>query len=168
MREAETELGIAFPEEYREHLLRVSAGGEVRRLYRSTAGWGRQDDSDTNHGLLTTPFPHPDSYRAHSDDLDAREPREEDFPDYAAHQEAWRIWDAECGVFEEHRTAGAVFVQENGCGFSTLLVVTGPYRGTMWFDARATCDRILPLRLDGQAVTFADWLGRNSTDLLEW
>ncbi|GGQ42291.1 hypothetical protein GCM10010215_77270 [Streptomyces virginiae] len=40
--------------------------------------------------------------------------------------------------------AGAVYIQEDGCGFSTLLVVTGPHRGQMWFDGRATCDQILP------------------------
>ncbi|GAA2468057.1 hypothetical protein [Streptomyces macrosporus] len=61
-----------------------------------------------------------------------------------------------------------MFLQENGCGFSTLLVVTGPYRGTMWFDARATCERILPLRLNGRMVSFGDWLGRRWTDLVPW
>jgi hypothetical protein len=71
-------------------------------------------------------------------------------------------------VFQERKTSGAVFIQDNGCGFSTLLVVASPHRGTIWFDGRATCDQILPLNLDGRPVSFTDWLGRSSMDLLDW
>ncbi|WP_235033034.1 SMI1/KNR4 family protein [Streptomyces sp. WAC05374] len=166
--EAEAELGIAFPQAYREYLLRPSAGGAVNRLRRTAAGWGWHGDSSTNYDLLTLAFPHPDSYRADEEELDAREPLEDDYPDRDAYQEAWNQWDAEYEVFQERKTSGAVFIQENGCGFSTLLVVTGPHRGTMWFDGRATCDRILPLNLNGRPVSFTDWLGRNSMDLLDW
>lgn len=48
------------------------------------------------------------------------------------------------------------------------LIVTGPHRGTMWFDTWATCNQVLPLNLDRRAVSFADWLGRRSIDLLGW
>ncbi|WP_328719807.1 SMI1/KNR4 family protein [Streptomyces sp. NBC_00247] len=168
VRAAEAELGITFPEGYREYLLRRSAGGRVKRLLHTPEGWRWEEDWRTNHALLSTPFPHPDSYRAREDELDAREPRPEDFPDPGAHRAAWARWDAEYEVFQEHKTAGAVFIQDNGCGFSTLLVVTGPHRGTLWFDGRATCDRILPLDLDGGPVLFPEWLDRNSMDLLGW
>ncbi|MFD5520684.1 SMI1/KNR4 family protein [Streptomyces sp. NPDC127066] len=168
IREAEAELGIAFPEQYREYLLRQSAGGTVNRLCRSSAGWGWHGDSSTNYGLLTTDFPHPDSYRADEDELDAREPSAQDFPDQNAYRAAWEQWDAEYEVFQERKTSGAVFIQENGCGFSTLLVVTGPHRGSLWFDGRATCDLILPLNLDGRPVSFTDWLARRSMDLVCW
>jgi hypothetical protein len=100
--------------------------------------------------------------------LDAREPLEGNFPDHDAYQQAWEQWDAEYEVFQERKTSGAVFIQDNGCGFSTLLVVAGPHRGTIWFDGRATCDQILPLNLDGRPVSFTDWVGRSSTDLLDW
>ncbi|MFF4835493.1 SMI1/KNR4 family protein [Streptomyces sp. NPDC001315] len=168
VRAAEAGLGITFPDEYRDYLLRQSAGGAVRRLRPSAAGWGWHGDSSTNYDLLTTAFPHPDSYRGYEEELDDREPLEENFPDLDTYQAAWKSWDAEYEVLQERKTSGAVFIQENGCGFSTLLIVTGPHRGTMWFDARATCDRILPLNLDGRAVSFADWLGRRSMDLLCW
>ncbi|MEV5506182.1 SMI1/KNR4 family protein [Streptomyces orinoci] len=166
IREAEAELGITFPDQYREYLLRQSAGGTVNRLRRTAAGWGWCGDTTTNYALLTSAFPDPDSYRAYEEELDAREPLKENFPDHDTYQEAWKQWDAEYEVFQERRTSGAVFIQENGCGFSTLLIVTGPHRGTMWFDGRATCDRILPLNLGGQPVSFGDWLGRSSMDLL--
>ncbi|MFI6122670.1 SMI1/KNR4 family protein [Streptomyces sp. NPDC051064] len=166
--EAEAELGIAFPDQYRAYLLRQDAGGAVNRLRRSPAGWGWQGDSDTNYDLLTTAFPHPDSYGAYEDELDAREPVAEDFPDHNAYQAACEQWDAEYEVFQERKTSGAVFIQDNGCGFSTLLVVTGPHRGSLWFDGRATCDQILPLNLGGQPVSFTDWLARRSMDLVGW
>ncbi|MET9566269.1 SMI1/KNR4 family protein [Streptomyces tauricus] len=168
IREAETELGIAFPDQYREYLLRQSAGGAVNRLCRSAAGWGWQGDSSTNYGLLTADFPHPDSYRVYEEELDAREPLTQDFPDRNAYQAAWEQWDAEYGVFQERKTSGAVFIQDNGCGFSTLLVVTGPYRGSLWFDGRATCGQILSLNVCGQPVSFMDWLAHRSMDLVGW
>lgn len=61
-------------------------------------------------------------------------------------------------------------VQEHGCGFSTLLAVTGPLAGTVWWDGRATCDRIVPLSLDhlggARPVRFAEWLRHGSWALL--
>jgi hypothetical protein len=161
VREAEADLGITFPAEYRDYLLRVSAGHRINRLSRGADGWRWHGDRDTNYDLLTEPFPHPDSYADYDDELDDREPSRED-------AEAWQAWDDECGVLQERKTAGAVYIQENGCGFHTLLVVTGPHRGEMWFDARATCDLILPMRLHDRPVTFADWLGRSSMDLVQW
>ncbi|WP_432248678.1 SMI1/KNR4 family protein [Streptomyces sanyensis] len=165
VREAEGELGITFPVEYREHLLRHGNGngcghGGFRQLWRGPRGWGWYDDSDTNYGLLAEPFPHPDTYRAHDDDLAAREPSRED-------ADAWEAWDCEAGVLEELKTAGAVYIRPGGCGFSTLLVVTGPHRGEMWFDGRATCDRILPLTWAGRPVSFATWVARD-TGMTPW
>ncbi|MER5281100.1 SMI1/KNR4 family protein [Streptomyces sp. NPDC002809] len=166
--EAEAELGIVFPDQYRAYLLRGGAGDGVNRLRRSAAGWGWHGDSDTNYDLLTTAFPHPDSYGADEEELNAREPLTGDFPDENAYRAAWRQWDAEYEVFQERKTSGAVFVQDNGCGFATLLVVTGALRGSLWFDGRATCDRIIPLHLAGRPVSFEEWLGRVSMALVGW
>ncbi|MFD9034772.1 SMI1/KNR4 family protein [Streptomyces sp. NPDC059567] len=161
VREAEEELGITFPAEYRNHLLRESAGGRVNRLHRGAQGWVWHGDSRTNYDLLTTEFPHPESYRAYEDELDEREPLREHFADDGTFQRAWDDWDAEYEVHQERKTAGAVFIREHSCGFHALLVVTGPQRGTMWFDSRATCDQILPLTLHGRPVSFADWAGQD-------
>ncbi|MFE4454785.1 SMI1/KNR4 family protein [Streptomyces sp. NPDC056796] len=166
--EAEAALGIAFPDQYRQYLLRQEVRGTVNHLCRSAAGWGWHGDTHTNYGLLATAFPHPDSYRAHEDDLDAREPLPDHFPDHSGYRAAYEQWDAEYAVLQERKTSGAVFLQDNGCGFSTLLVVTGPHSGSLWFDSRATCDQILPLHLDGEPVSFTDWLVRRSTDLVGW
>lgn len=92
----------------------------------------------------------------------------EDFEDHNAHGAAWEQWDAGYEVFKELKTSSAVFIQDNSCGFSTLLVVTGPLEGSLWFDGRATCEQILPLNLHGQPVSFTDWLAHRSMGLVCW
>jgi hypothetical protein len=168
--EAEQELGVAFPDEYREHLVQVSSGGAVHRLRRDEEGWWWAGNDRWRRRLLRTPFPHPDSYAEADAELDAREPQRTRFPDEQTYQAARQAWDDECEAFEDRRTAGAVIAQEHGCGFATLLVVTGPLAGTMWWDGRATCDRILPLSLDHshdpRPVTFGQWLQHGSWNLL--
>jgi hypothetical protein len=167
--EAERELGISFPQEYRDYLIRVSAGGAVARLEKSEHGWWWVGNPRSRRGLLAVPFPEPDSYVEAGEALDAREPRAADFADDALYQAAWRAWDAEYEVFQDHKTAGAIIAQDNGCGFATLLVVTGPLAGTLWWDGRASCDLIVPLSLDhlrGRPVILGEWLRRGSWNLL--
>ncbi|MEV7726509.1 SMI1/KNR4 family protein [Streptomyces sp. NPDC087917] len=167
---AERELGVSFPAEYRAHLLAGSPGRAVFRPYRSAAGWTWGGALPTRIDLLAEPFPHPDSYAEADLALDAREPRPGDFAEGQAHLAAWRAWDLECEEWEGRKTAGAVVLEEHGCGFATLLAVTGPLAGTVWWDGRATCDRIVPLSTDhlGGAgpVTFGAWVGPGSWELL--
>ncbi|MFB6814413.1 SMI1/KNR4 family protein [Streptomyces sp. NPDC056347] len=168
--EAEAELRVALPPAYRRYLTEVSAGGAVSRLAKTERGWWWAGNDEGHRGLLSVPFPHPDSYAEADAGFDRREPRAEDHPDAAAFSRAMAVWNAERDEFEDRKTAGAVVAQEHGCGFATLLAITGPLAGTMWWDGRATCDLILPLSLDhtggARPVTFAEWLGRSSWDLL--
>ncbi|MFD0271588.1 SMI1/KNR4 family protein [Streptomyces sp. NPDC127106] len=171
--EAERELGVSFPAEYRAYLVGVSAGGDVARLERGERGWWWADNDQTRPDLLPLPFPHPDAYAAAEAELDAREPQWEDFLDGPSAAVAWQAWDAEYEEFQDRKTAGAVVLQEHGCGFATLLALSGPLAGTVWWDGRATHDLIVPLSLDhaagGRPVTFAEWLERDSWDLLpDW
>jgi hypothetical protein len=59
---AERDLGVTFPREYREYLLRVSAGGRLARLERSESGWWWAGNGVHTRARLAEPFPHPDSY----------------------------------------------------------------------------------------------------------
>jgi hypothetical protein len=151
--EAERELGVSFPDEYRVYLREVSAGGALFRLERTGRGWwwaGNDVRAD--------------------DELMAREPQPEAFEDDAAYREAWCAWDDEAGRFEDLKTAGAVVIQEYGCGFSTLLALTGSLAGTVWWDGRATCGLIVPLSLDhvggARPIRFGRWLDYGSWALL--
>ncbi|PPS90866.1 SMI1/KNR4 family protein [Streptomyces sp. MH60] len=168
--EAERELGVSFPEEYRVYLREVSAGGALFRLERTGRGWWWAGNDEGRRDLLATSFPHPDSYVGADDELMAREPQPEAFGDDAAYLEARCAWDDEADRSEELKTAGAVVIQEHGCGFSTLLALTGFLAGTVWWDGRATCDLIVPLSLDhvggAQPVQFGQWLDYGSWALL--
>ncbi|GHA21803.1 hypothetical protein GCM10010329_51370 [Streptomyces spiroverticillatus] len=161
---AERELGVTFPASYRTYLQQPEPPKPVFLPRRGERGWDWGTSHATPPELLRVPFPHPDSYVAEDDALDAREPDRQTDP------EAWQVWDDECGVLEDRKTAGTVLLQEHGCGFATLLAVTGPLAGTVWWDGRATCGLILPLSLDhggdARPVTFEEWLDHDSWDLL--
>lgn len=167
---AERDLGVTLPAEYREYLLRVSARGRLARLERSAAGWWWAGNDASRRALLAQPFPHPDSYLDADQALDAREPGRAGFKDQESFDAAWRAWDAQCAQAEEHKTAGAIEIEDNGCGFATLLVITGPLAGTVWWDGRATCDQIVPLSLDHVVDTrparLGEWLLYGSWNLL--
>ncbi|MFD8685733.1 SMI1/KNR4 family protein [Streptomyces sp. NPDC059651] len=168
--EAERELGVSFPDEYRVYLREVSAGGALFRLERTGRGWWWAGNDEEQRELLATPFPHPDSYAEADDELTAREPQPEAFEDDAAYREARRVWVEEADRFEDLKTAGAVVIQEHGCGFSTLLALTGSLAGTVWWDGRATCGLFVPLSLDhvdgARPVRFGQWLDYGSWALL--
>ncbi|MEH0549106.1 SMI1/KNR4 family protein [Streptomyces sp. B21-105] len=77
--EAERDLGVSFPEEYRTYLREVSAGGALFRLERMGRGWWWADNEKWRRELLAVPFPHPDSYAESDDELMGREPQAESF-----------------------------------------------------------------------------------------
>ncbi|MGV9311318.1 SMI1/KNR4 family protein [Streptomyces sp. NPDC003691] len=165
IRRAEAELTVEFPPEYRAYLLDPSTGDAVNPLSPTADGWRWATTCGIEYDLLAEDFPHPDSYAAADDALGEREPRQDDFPHPAAFDEVYRVWEDEVEEFERRKKAGAVVIRDGGCGFSTLLAVTGPLKGTVWFDGRATCDLILPLRCGDRPGTFGEWLtGETPTD----
>ncbi|MCF3120304.1 hypothetical protein IPZ68_11405 [Streptomyces arenae] len=72
--------------------------------------------------------------------------------DYAA-------WDRRDDELLEALTDGALCMSDQGCGYYTLMALTGPERGTMWHDARAAAEGVIPFAfLNSTArVTFAQW-----------
>ncbi|MGA5823315.1 SMI1/KNR4 family protein [Kitasatospora sp. NPDC094028] len=157
--EAERQFGITFPADYREFLLRVSAGGRwPRELRRGPDGWHWAGDADTQLARLAVPFPDHDTALAASDAAWERTVREEDHPDPADFEAARAARDEAVEAAERDRVTGAVFLAGHGHNFSTLLVVSGPDRGSMWFDGRPTCDRLNPLLTDaGRPASFGEW-----------
>ncbi len=158
VRQAEEQFGVAFPDDYRRYLLHVSAGGRVRTLSFDGSGWGWDGARHGEHANLHLPFPDHDTALAASEDLWETEPKREDYASAAAYQADHDAWQEAADAAEDARTHGAVLLCDDGCGFSTLLVVSGPMRGTMWFDGRATCDRLNPLLNDARRpASFAEW-----------
>jgi hypothetical protein len=158
VRQAEEQFGVVFPDDYRQYLLRVSAGGRVRTLRVDQNGWRWDGDQPADRANLHVPFPDHDAALAASEDMWLTEPQEGDYASAAAYRAAHDAWRETADAAEDARTSGAVPLCDDGCGFYTLLVVSGPMRGAMWFDGRATCDRLNPLlNDDGQPATFAEW-----------
>ncbi|MEU8625611.1 SMI1/KNR4 family protein [Streptomyces sp. NPDC048669] len=158
VRQAEEQFGVVFPDDYRQYLLRVSAGGRVRTLQVDQRGWRWDGDQPADRANLRVPFPDHDTALAASEDLWPAEPQEGDYASAAAYRADHDAWLETADAAEDARTSGAVPLCDDGCGFYTLLVVSGPMRGAMWFDGRATCDRLNPLlNDDGQPATFSEW-----------
>ncbi|MEV4251535.1 SMI1/KNR4 family protein [Spirillospora sp. NPDC049652] len=160
--EAERDLGIGFPAEYRDYLLNVSAGGVVERLHRTADGWGWQHQ-DVWGEQLQTPFPHPDSWSEYADDLGVRYPERADFADEEAFATAVEPWAREFRDLEWRQVAGTFIARSHGCTFNTRMVVSGPLAGTMWWEDLGCCGVIVPLSLDHtvaapQPMTFNEWL----------
>ncbi|WP_186768107.1 SMI1/KNR4 family protein [Streptomyces qinzhouensis] len=162
LREAEADLGIALPEEYRAYLLDPPADGLLNPLSRTADGWRWATTYDIAYDLLATDFPHPDSYRAAGDSPENREPRQDDFPHDAAFDKAWTAWNAEEEEWQRRKNAGAIVLRDAGSGLPALLAVTGPLKGTVWFDGRANGGPILPLRRSGLPGTFGEWLAEGT------
>lgn len=158
VRQAEGQFGVDFPEDYRQYLLCVSAGGRVRSLRFDGSRWDWEGARSAEHAKLHVPFPDQEVASAAIDLAWERQPKRADFASEADFQASHQLWQEAAYGLQADQTTGAVFLTDDGCGFSTLLVVSGPMRGTMWFDGRATCDRVSPLPNDDrQPATFAEW-----------
>lgn len=178
--ELEAQIGVRLPEDYRQFLLTVGAGGAgpaygVLPLRRTGAGWRWEGDGAELVDLsrLAEPFPvqGPDAAAVqalldeHPEALLDERPEEEDFdgPDgledldalMEARDERWTelMWNPD-------RTVGAVVLCHLGCAQREWLVLSGPERGHIWADHRADEDGTdLVPRLDasGEPPTFARW-----------
>ncbi|ARF52922.1 hypothetical protein B1H19_00760 [Streptomyces gilvosporeus] len=156
LRAVERWLGTELPEEYRTFLLQVGAGG-----------------AGPDYGLFPMQPPGPDTPPATGHcalpfrpeltaELDAHEwaePRRADFPDDDAFAAAFASWDARHGELYEALSEGTLCISSQGCAYYTLLVATGPQRGTIWEDVRTVGEGVVPVELRGKPghVSFAEW-----------
>ncbi|MFF7452972.1 SMI1/KNR4 family protein [Kitasatospora sp. NPDC008115] len=159
VRDAEAQFGVVFPDDYRQYLLRVSAGGgRMRTLRFDGSRWDWNGALPSAHTRMHVDFPDHDTAQAASDEVWDRQPQPGDYASDAAYQADHFVWREAADASEEDRATGVVCLTDDGCGFQTLLVVSGPMRGAMWFDGRAVTESLNPLlNDDGQAATFAEW-----------
>lgn len=87
--------------------------------------------------------------------LDEQQPKAEAFTSHEAFRHAFTAWDTRYGELCDAQEAGVVFLNQQGCGYSSLLVMTGPHAGTIWDDVRPADGGIVPTGLD-----FAQWYRR--------
>ncbi|MEU1019468.1 SMI1/KNR4 family protein [Streptomyces sp. NPDC005898] len=170
--------GVTFPAEYRAFLLEVGAGGAgpdyglfpVRPV---------EPDAPVEPGTPAGPGTHPERDAPPASDHSALLFRPERTRELAAHQEAQPLradygdtaadeerfrrdlhaWDTREDELLDALSEGTLCVSSQGCGYYTLLALTGPARGTMWHDARAAAEGLLPVEIIGGPgrLTFAPW-----------
>ncbi|MFD7442993.1 SMI1/KNR4 family protein [Streptomyces sp. NPDC059909] len=169
VRALETELGTELPAEYRSFLLTVGAGGAGPDYGLTTplcedGRWAWRGVGLAYEGMSTAvsdagmPFA-PDEVQRLLDAYDDEEPEPDDYPDQEEFRRAHRAWDDRYEELYDAQTAGSVFIGEQGCGYYSLLVITGEHRGTVWDDVRA-CDGGIVPKGGSFAAWYLTWLAR--------
>lgn len=151
---AERQFGVTLPNGYRQFLLHVDSGGagpvDMRRLALGDAGWGWENDPETDLTALFEPFPDQHVYIEEYADFYTKQP-----PSTPENRIDWYAREKE---LLRRQTSGAVYLGDEGHGLSVLLVISGPERGNVWFDRRNTSDEIIALRRrDGAPASFTDF-----------
>ncbi|MEU2832370.1 SMI1/KNR4 family protein [Streptomyces lavendulae] len=165
--ELEAQVGVRLPEDYRDFLTCVGAGGAgpayglfpVRRV-QGRWRWEGDGADLADLSMLAQPFPDhgPDPELLGA--LLAERPEEEDFEEIEDFDDAIEAWDErwDAVMFAPERTAGAIVISHLGCALREWLIVSGTHRGTIWSDCRADDADLVPLLDDGgRPVTFARW-----------
>ena len=156
----EREHRVQLPTEYRDFLLHCGNGGAgpyyglfPLGLF-DGAGKGLEPwrEGDGFAGVLSLPFPHlafwnlPDARLAIPADLSGDDA-----------EDAWHeALDAE--YWAPDLTNGAFPICHQGCAYRNLLVVSGPERGHIWLDGRASDEGIAPVTgPNGTRMSFSSW-----------
>ncbi|MFG2116949.1 hypothetical protein ACGFRB_30645 [Streptomyces sp. NPDC048718] len=98
------------------------------------------------------------------DTLDTEEPDRDAFADDESFRRVYAPWEARYDELYDAQEAGAVFLSDQGCGFTTLLVMTGPHQGAVWQDLRPMDEGIKPTG-HGFARWYRNWLERTEQQL---
>ncbi|MBZ4318230.1 SMI1/KNR4 family protein [Streptomyces huiliensis] len=155
---AEERLNVALPADYRSFLLEVAASGAgpeygVMPLSPLLTGPRAGETS----GVTSRPF-RPGAVQELLDEHEENEPRRAAYPDDETYARDRAAWDARWDALDAELTWGTLRLGHQGCGYYSLLVVTGEERGLMWEDVRAVGEGLVPLQRRGaERLTFAEW-----------
>ncbi|MCX4779850.1 SMI1/KNR4 family protein [Streptomyces sp. NBC_01264] len=174
LRALEADLGVGLPEQYRSFLLRVGSGGAgphygLMTPVLSDGAWQwlgiglRYAAQSTTAEFAGRPFV-AEALRQELAVLETREPVKEAFEADDAFRLAYAAWDARYEELHDAQEAGAVFLSEQGCGYTSLMVMTGPHRGAIWEDLRPMDRGIEPTGQDF-AHWYRSWLERTERRL---
>ncbi|MEV5977913.1 SMI1/KNR4 family protein [Streptomyces sp. NPDC052114] len=148
--------GVTFPAEYRGFLLEVGAGGAGPDY-----GLFPVDPDDSGPAAPEGTFR--PGRTAEWEEHRSAEPRRAAYGDTAEEEARFRAeytaWDRRDDELLDALTEGARYMTDQGCGYYTLMALTGPERGTMWNDARAAAEGVIPFAFlnSTERVTFAQW-----------
>ncbi|MFF9321615.1 SMI1/KNR4 family protein [Streptomyces sp. NPDC014735] len=170
----EADLGVGLPAQYRRFLLHVGGGGAGPDYGRMTPTLGDRGWQWRGIGLAFPAQPttaefagRPFVAEALGSELAALEAQEPGKDAFAADEEfrrAYAAWDAHYEELYDAQEAGAVFLSEQGCGYASLMVMTGPHRGVIWEDLRPMDRGIEPTGHDF-TYWYRSWLERTEQRL---
>ncbi|WP_406114444.1 SMI1/KNR4 family protein [Streptomyces sp. NBC_01014] len=170
----EADLGVGLPAQYRSFLLHVAGGGAgpdygLMTPALSEGGWQWRGIGLTFSAQPTTaafagrPFV-AEALQGELAALEAQEPEKDAFAADEEFRRAYTAWDTRYDELYDAQEAGAVFLSEQGCGYVSLLVMTGPHRGAIWEDLRPMDRGIEPTGHDF-AHWYRSWLDRTERQL---
>lgn len=152
----EARAGVRLPDGYRDFLLHVGNGGAGP--FYGIFPWGKWDEgADWNEddgfvGNLARPFPHSVAWNLSEAELEPPEAFSSEEDEHAWHEAL------EEKVWKTSLVDGAIPIAHHGCGLRTWLVLTGPERGHVWYDARAENGGLRPHSTDTKPrLTFEEW-----------
>jgi hypothetical protein len=174
LRSLEADLGTGLPEQYRTFLLCVGGGGAGPDYGLMTPALGDDGWQWRGIGLAFPAQPTTaefagrpfvaEALQGELDLLEAQEPTQDSYGSEDAFRRAYADWDAHYERLSDAQEAGAVFLSEQGCGYTSLLVMTGPHRGAVWEDLRPADRGIQPSGHDF-ATWYHRWLERTEQQL---
>ncbi len=130
---------IRLPEDYAAFLTRAGNGGAgpFYGIYPLGEGW------EGLTGTLAAPFPFTQPWNIPTDP-----------PEHFASDEEEERWNHELDAAYWFALDGAFPICHHGCALRTWLVVSGPERGRVWYDARAEGGGLRPHQ---DVPSFLDW-----------
>jgi hypothetical protein len=153
----ERERGIELPGDYRTYLRELGNGGAgpsygIFPLGTWDGSGAKLESWDASVGDLAAKFPHRVAWNLPRARLTPPEEFEDD-----DEEGAWNTaLDAE--YYERSLLDGAFYICHHGCALRTVLVVTGPERGNVWFDGRPDDTGLVPhTDQHGRHLSFAEW-----------
>ncbi|MFJ3881415.1 SMI1/KNR4 family protein [Streptomyces sp. NPDC090077] len=174
LRALEADLGIDLPAQYRGFLLHVAGGGAgpdygLMTPTLGNAGWQWLGTGLAFSAQPTTaefagrPFA-AEELRSELEALEAQEPTSDAFTADEEFRRAHVAWDARYEELYDAQEAGAVYLSDQGCGYASLIVMTGPHRGAIWEDLRPADRGIEPTGHDF-SHWYLSWLDRTEQQL---
>ncbi|MGC5327662.1 SMI1/KNR4 family protein [Brevibacillus sp. SYSU BS000544] len=135
----ENKYAISLPEDYRDFLMNVGNGGAGPSYgLIPLVEYNDVTDEPISHESLAKPFPYTSDWKNHDDEEDLR----------------------------ENDRQGTITLCDHGCGVYHILVISGPEKGKVWYDAR--CDGYGMGRVANSFLSwYEDWLDRAIKEIEE-
>ena len=147
--EIENQYNIKLPDEYRAFITTIANGGfgpdfGLLSLQDSLKYFHNvKQDERLERDFLKIPFTHTSTYNFDEDPY---------ILELGEKCDRGKIPESECDRVYDYLIAGTMAISTEGCGYYRFIVITGPTRDQVWFNADVSDGGYIPLNL-----SFLDW-----------